>query len=113
MVLPKTNMKRIDQLLNMLETEPNDTFLLYAAALEYMAIGDTAQTNHYFEILLHSHPNYLATYYHAAQFYAEQAQTDKAKQTYENGIALALVQKNTKTLAELKNAYTNFCMEIE
>ncbi len=106
-------MKRIDQLLNMLETEPNDAFLLYAVALEYMAIGEAAQTNHYFDLLLSAHPNYLATYYHAAQFYAEQAQTEKAKQTYQDGIALALAQKNTKTLAELKNAYTNFCMEIE
>jgi Tfp pilus assembly protein PilF len=100
-------MKRIDQLNELLAAEPNDTFLLYALALEYQASNEIAETSKSFDNLLANHSHYLPTYYVAANFFAEQQAIEKAKQIYETGIALAIAQRNLKTLAELRGAYTN------
>ncbi len=104
----KLQMKRIEQLLAMLETEPNDTFLLYALALEYQNKGEVVLAEKYFDMLLINYPQYLATYYPAAAFYAEKQEVQKAKKIYEKGIEVALFQNNIKALAELRSAYNNF-----
>ena len=101
---------RLQQILQWLENEPNDAFLLYAAATEYKNF-DLQKATELFELLLTSHPQYLPTYYHAAQLYIDLKNPVKAEITYKNGIALAKQQKEQKTLAELQSAYNNFLFE--
>lgn len=118
-------MNRINQLLEFLEKEPNDTFLLYAIATEYLKT-DTQKALAYFENLLQNHSDYIPTYYHAAELYANLEEYKKANQTYLKGIEICQlkvekVQKQNKeidkvtlkSLQELKSAYELFLMEFE
>jgi hypothetical protein len=104
-------MNKIEYLKTMIENESTDPFLYYCLALEYIKINhkDTLQT---LDILLQKFPQYLPTYFHAAQYY-QTIDAPKAIEIYNNGILLAQKENNFKTLAELKNALLNFELEID
>ena len=106
------NTKRLEELLKFLEKEPDDPFLLYAIATEYGEVNPEKAAS-YYNVLLDKHPEYSATYYHAAALFAEMGEIDKAKKTYEIGIQICEKQKEVKALAELKNAYQNFLFEYD
>lgn len=118
-------MNRLNQLLEFLEKEPQDTFLLYAIATEYQKT-DTHKAIEYYEILLQNHSNYIPTYYHAAQLYADLGNYQKANHIYLKGInkcesEIYQTQKDNKeinkttlkALQELKSAHELFLMEFE
>lgn len=107
-----SNLTRIQQLLEFLEEEPENPFNLYALALEYQK-HDPQQVAYYFDILLEKHRDYLPTYYHAADFFAQQNEIAKAKKIYEEGIKLATAKHDSHALRELQNAYLNFQFEYE
>ncbi|WPP51310.1 tetratricopeptide repeat protein [Catalinimonas niigatensis] len=103
---------RLQQLFGFLEEDPHDPFTLYAIALEYQKLHDE-KARHYFEKLLLEHPDYVATYYHAARFYLDLGLKEKAEQTYQLGIEKAKSQQNMLTLRELQNAYNQYLFEEE
>ena len=107
-----SNLKRLQQLLDYLEEEPDNPFNLYALALEYQAI-DPEKVAYYFDRLLKSHKDYLPTYYHAAEFFAGREEIIRARDIYETGIQLAIKNQNQHALRELQNAYLNFRFENE
>jgi Tfp pilus assembly protein PilF len=102
--------ERISQLLNFLQETPQEPFLLYALATEY-AKTDSKKALAYFEQLVSQHPQYVGTYYHLAQLYADLEESEKAKNTYEKGLEILENANETKLLQELKNAYQNFLFE--
>lgn len=93
---------KIDQLLEFLKEDPDDSFTLYALALEYEKL-DKQQAGFYYDLLLKGHPLYLATYYHAGKFY-EATDRENARKIYKDGMALALKEGKTKAYQELQNA---------
>ncbi|MCS6821078.1 MAG: tetratricopeptide repeat protein [Microscillaceae bacterium] len=97
---------RIEYLQKILAENPNDTFSLYALALEYLSL-DEEKAKYYLEILLQDFPDYLPTYYQAAQFFALQNEIEKAKHLLQKGIALAQKQNDGHTLKELQKALQN------
>src|SRR5690606_22574425 len=101
-----SNLHRIQQLLEYLEEEPDNPFNLYALALEYQK-HDPEKVAYYFDSLLENHKNYLPTYYHAAEFFANRDEIAKAKAIYEIGIKLATESNDSHALRELQNAYQN------
>lgn len=104
------NSSRLNQLLDFLKEDPNDPFTIYAIATEYRA-SDVAKSRAYYEQLLMHHPDYLPTYYHAAQLYQQLELPDQAKSTFEKGIELAKKQGNALSLRELQNAYNELLFE--
>ena len=104
-------MNRLDYLLQLHQEQPNDPFLVYGIALEYKKIA-SEQTDTYFNLLLQSFPDYLATYYQAAEYFAEKGSYDKALEIYDKGINLATSLNEMKTLAELKNAKQNLEIDL-
>ncbi|UII19780.1 tetratricopeptide repeat protein [Fulvivirga ligni] len=104
------NSNRINQLLDFLKEDPNDAFTLYALATEYRK-SDTDKALEYYEVLLNDHPDYLATYYHAANLYLDLEDRDKAEKVFVKGIELAKQQNNSLLLRELQNAYNNFLFD--
>ena len=56
-------------------------------------------------------PDYLPTYYQAAQLFADCGYLEEARATYELGIEKTAFSKNTKALDEIKNAFSNFKFE--
>lgn len=101
------NQERIQQLLSFVQQEPGEPFNVYALGIEYLA-ENPAQAQHYFERLLTTHPQYLPTYYHAAQLYADQGNRPKAAELYDFGLLLARQQGNEKTYDELNRAFRAF-----
>ena len=101
---------RLDALLGFLQETPNDAFTLYAVATEYRK--ETPRTAlSYYEKLLNEHPQYVPTYYHAAQLYVDLNQSERAEQTYQKGIAEAERQNDALALRELRSAYDEFLFE--
>jgi Tfp pilus assembly protein PilF len=107
------NTQRLAQLQAFLEETPQDPFLLYALATEYLAGGALETAQGYFERLLQEHPGYLATYYHAALLYAELGLAEQAEAVFREGIARCEAAQEAKALRELRQAYQNFLFEQE
>jgi len=92
---------RIAQLLAMLAESPEDSFLLYALALEYVKNAQIEAALAAFEALAGAHPTYLARHYHHGKTLADAGQIAEAARVLQAGMVLAKKQGNAKTLAEL------------
>lgn len=101
---------RLDQLLKFYEDEPNDPFNLYAVALEYQKT-DLRKAAQMFELLLREHPQYVATYYHAAKLFEELNDRSRAIEVYERGIDIARNANELKALRELQSAYNELTFD--
>lgn len=95
---------RLEQLKKMLETEPTDSFLNYALALEYAKINDLGKAILLIEGIISRDENYLGAYYQLGHYYELMMTPEKAISTYKKGIEIASLQKNRKTQMELKEA---------
>jgi tetratricopeptide (TPR) repeat protein len=104
--------ERINFLLEQIKTDPKDPFNQYALAIEYIE-NQPQKSLEYFENLLTEFPEYLPTYYHAANLFFSFERLEKAKETYLMGIELAKKLKKEKTLKELQGAYSMFLDEID
>lgn len=103
------NSNRLQKLQDYYKSDPNDPFIIYALALEYEKV-DLAKAIELYETLLEKFPEYLPTYYQVAHIYWDQ-ENEKARDVFLKGIEVAEKQNETKTLNELKSAFTNFQME--
>lgn len=103
-------LSRVKMLKIFAEQEPENPFNWYALALEYQD-SDPDEAVIYFNKLLTEYMVYLPTYFHAAAFFSELGEIQKAREIYEKGIRLAEDQNDEKTLRELKNSYQNFLFE--
>ncbi|HZX75148.1 MAG TPA: tetratricopeptide repeat protein, partial [Cyclobacteriaceae bacterium] len=60
---------RIDQLQKFLEGAPNDSFVKFALALEYINQSDDETGLRFFKEILDHDPDYTGTYYHLGKLY--------------------------------------------
>ncbi|MCU0390157.1 MAG: tetratricopeptide repeat protein [Thermoflexibacter sp.] len=104
------NQDRVTQLLAWLEEDAQDTFNLYALAMEYKEEMPEKAID-YLEKIRQVQVNYVATYYHLAELYRQTGNTSKAEEVYLAGIQICKEQKAQHALAELQNAYQNFLYE--
>jgi Tfp pilus assembly protein PilF len=88
----------------MLKSEPQDSFLNYALALEYAKINDIKKAIELLEKLLENDENYLGAYYQLGKYYEQIEQLQNAVITYEKGVIIAQKCNNRKTLGELNEA---------
>ncbi len=88
----------------MLATNPKDSFLQYAAALEYQKNKDLAGAIKIIQRIIKNDPEYLASYYQLGKMLEEKGKVDEAIATYKAGKAIAKKQNDTKTLGELSEA---------
>ncbi|MEI6816170.1 MAG: tetratricopeptide repeat protein [Bacteroidota bacterium] len=102
---------RLEQLKTFLQEEPNDPFLQYSMALEYLKLDEDQEALKVFENLMKEQPDYLPTYYHLGKLYEKLLNTEEAIRTYEIGILLARKQNNSRTLRELNEALNNLRFE--
>lgn len=97
--------KRLLQLLQFLEQEPNDPFLQYAIATEYLNNNQLDLALFYYENLINNHKNYVGTYYHLGKLYETLNRKEDAIKTYEVGMQVARNAKNMHAFSELQSAY--------
>jgi tetratricopeptide (TPR) repeat protein len=95
---------RLEQIIKMLETHPNDPFLHYAKALELEKLEENQEAIEILERLLVEQPNYLPTYFKTGQLYELVGNNDRAIELYKEGKRLARIQKDFKTEGELSEA---------
>lgn len=96
--------ERLQMILEMLANNNTDTFLRYAAALEYRKMGDSAEAIKYLRSLMKDSPEYLPTYYQLGSLLEEKGQSEKAIEVYKEGRVVAKKQNDSKTLGELTEA---------
>ena len=100
----KKNNDRFGLIKDMLKQNPEDSFLNYAAALEYKKKGESEKAIELIEALLQNDVNYLGGYYQLGKLYEEKGETEKAIDIYKRGKKIAQKTNDEKTLGELSEA---------
>lgn len=103
--------KRLQQLQQFLERSPEDPFLLYALAIEYVGLKQDAAAEPLFLKLLNEKPEYLASYYHFGKLLERQERTEEALAIFAAGAELAQRLGDSKTLRELREAHFNLTLD--
>ncbi len=98
-------MERIDKLKGMLQTNPGDSFLKHALALEYIKLGDDAEARSLFENLLQTDPGYVGSYYHLGKLLERSGDISAALKIYENGMKEAQIAGEQQAYGEMKGAW--------
>ncbi|MBS1635446.1 MAG: tetratricopeptide repeat protein [Bacteroidetes bacterium] len=95
---------RRDMLLEMLGKEPNDLFLNYALAMEYMASEEFGTAETQLLKVLSIDATHLPCFYQLGKIYEQLGTPEKALGYYKQGLALAQKQGNKKAQGELNEA---------
>jgi len=96
---------RLEKLLEFFKNEPDDEFLKYALATEYLRLNDTEKALFYYEDLYNNHPKYVGNYYHLGKLYEALKRTDDAIAVYEKGMLIARGARDNHALNELRTVY--------
>ncbi len=97
-------MNRLNQLLQFLESTPNDPFLLFAIAKEQEKLGDSDAALDWYLKLQETDPSYVGLYYHLGKLYEGKNELEKAINTYEAGMNVAKAAGDVHALGELAGA---------
>lgn len=95
---------KIEQLKFFLEKEPEDTFLNYALALEYLKIGLDVEAQSLLNNILKIDEEYLGAYYQLGKLLGQNEQYNEAVQWYKKGMRVAQQLKDVKAYNELRSA---------
>jgi tetratricopeptide (TPR) repeat protein len=102
------NNLRIQRLLEMLLDEPNDSFLLYALATEYLKLNETEKALYYYLETVNSNEDYVGVYYHLAKLYEVLKDSENAFETYQKGMKIARKIGDNHAFSELQSAFNIF-----
>ena len=98
-------MNRLAKLLEFIQNEPNDEFLKYALATEYLRLNETDKALSYYEDLINNHPNYTGTYYHLGKLYEALNRKQDAVNIYEKGMQITKEKRDNHAFSELQAVY--------
>ncbi len=106
------SINRLEKLQEFLQNEPNDPFLKYAIATEYIRLNNPQEALKFYLDLVQNHEDYVGTYYHLGKLYESLAKQEDALQIYEKGIQIARKIKDNHALSELLGVYNNLQDEM-
>jgi tetratricopeptide (TPR) repeat protein len=95
--------KRLEGLLGFYEKDPNDPFVLYGIALEYMSENQYQEADSFFRKLLEQNPDYVAGYLQYAQLKEKENKIEDAKELYKIGIEEARKAGDNKSANEMED----------
>lgn len=98
---------RLEQLFNFLKTSPDEPFILYAIASEYVKRNDLTKALYYFQELVDKRPDYVGTYYHFGKLYEALGRKEEAVETYQKGMLAAKQMNDTHAFSELRTVYNS------
>ncbi len=98
------NEERLKKLLEWEEQKPDDAFLKFAIAQEYVSGSRFEEALKYYEDLFTRFPDYLPTYYQLGNLLQRQNESERAIEIYKNGTEVAKQVNDFKTLRELQEA---------
>ncbi len=96
---------RLEKLLEFIANEPEDPFLKYALATEYLRLNQSDKALTYYEDLINNHPNYIGTYYHLGKLYEALNRKQDAINTYQTGMKITREQRDNHAFSELQTVY--------
>lgn len=96
---------RLEKLLEFIKNEPNDEFLKYALATEYLRLNQVDKALQYYEDLVNNHPQYSGTYYHLGKLYEALDRKDDAVKIYEKGMEITKAKRDNHAFSELQTVY--------
>lgn len=95
-------MSRLDQLLKLAETDPNDPLAHYAVALEYFNLERWEDALAAFARTLGIDRQYTAAYYHKARAEIRAGRREAARETLAAGMECAHAKGDKKTEREMR-----------
>lgn len=98
-------MSKIEKIKEMLLSQPGDSFLQHALALEYIKLGNDEEARLLFEEILNREPGYVGSYYHLAKLHERYDRTEDAIKVYEKGMEEAKKAGENHALGELRGAW--------
>lgn len=98
---PKTS-KRLATLEKLAASDKADAFTRYGLAMEYMALGRSADAERAFEALRGFEPTYVPMYYQAGTLLQAAGRPDDARAWIQQGIAEARKKGDGHALSELE-----------
>jgi len=93
---------RREQIEKMLAASPDDAFLLYGLAMEFIKEGNESEGVHRLKTLVNANPNYTAAYQQLGQILSQAGETDEAKQWLERGVAVASGSGDSHAAGEMQ-----------
>jgi len=93
---------RLDTLKKFLEAEPNDSFTMYAMALEYASMNNLPEAIARLEEVLVIDPNYVPAYQQLGTFLRQEGSIPEAAKILENGIRVAGATGNRHAQREMQ-----------
>ena len=106
------NYERLNFLLEQLQEQGDDAFILYGIAMEYYG-SDLSKAAEYLERIHRNFPEYIPAYYTLATALDDLNQPEKSLEILDEGIVLAKISKADKTLKELEQYANNLRMELD
>lgn len=97
-------MNRLEMLLELRNSQPEDTFTLFALAKEYEKGGHIDQALAYYLELKSADPGYVGLYYHLGKLYELKQMYENAIVIYREGMAAARKAGDMHALGELNGA---------
>lgn len=95
---------RMELLQRYLQEDPDDSFLRYALALEWLGAGDYQKAMWHLEEVLAADPGYLAAYYQAGITSLHLGNKTVAVHYFEKGLDVSKAQNDNHTYRELASA---------
>lgn len=95
---------RVDSLLDMLKSEPNDLFLNYALGTEYASVSNFILAEKQFNKVIRLDENYIAAYYQMGKLFEVQSKNKEALSYYSTGLEKARIKKDNKAINEFGEA---------
>ncbi len=87
-----------------LAASPNDSFVRYGLAQEYLQQGEAAKAVEQFQELLRLNSSYAAAYYHLGQTLEKLGRLEQAREIYGQGIELTGQMGDLHARSELQAA---------
>jgi Tfp pilus assembly protein PilF len=98
---------RKEQIQQMLADDPNDPFLRYGLAMEYVSEGANEDAVRCFRELLTATPDYIPAYLQAGQALVRLGRTDDARALFRDGIAAAQKKGDLHARDEMQGFLAN------
>lgn len=95
-------MPTVEQLQKLLAAEPDDVFLNFALAMEYVKARRTHEAAAQFERVTQLDPNYAAAYYHWGKALIGAARHSEARNVLTRGLKAAQASGDTHTQSEMQ-----------
>lgn len=104
-------LNRKERILTMLDSDPENDFLLFALAKEFENEKLYEEAINTYQKLILIHPKYIGAYYHLAKILHIQLKKEEAIQELKKGIEQAKSLKDHHSLAEMQNLLNEIVLE--